>query len=325
MKDKLLILLILLFSFIFFQNLSYAEEFEIKHADKLEADKNQINIKGNISVQYNNASIEAPEGKIETDDEGQPSKALFLGRAKLKLKDRYLEADKITVLIKDKIINAEGSVYSELKDKKNNPMAINSDYQELYWSGENASAKGNVKTKYIDTEVISENARIIYKNKKPYEAVFSSIRKQAKLKQPTNSTDANEFNFEINTQNFTAKGDVKSTIWPDDTKSTESQDPVLVSAESLHLDQETGEVIAKSQTNKAKLSYQETKGESFQALLLKNKDTRKPERIIFKDSASVSQEDKQLISEEVVFNFADKKLTSNTKVNVRPKTLIFKK
>ena len=42
--------------------LSFAEEIQIKHADILEVDKEQILIKGNIIINFKDAVIEAPGG-----------------------------------------------------------------------------------------------------------------------------------------------------------------------------------------------------------------------------------------------------------------------
>ena len=303
-----------------------AEDFQIKHADSLEADKEQIFIKGNVLINYKDAILEAPLGSIESDSNGEPSKAIFTGRAKLKLKDRKIEADKITISINNKTIYAEGNTISQLKDKKNNFIIINSDFQELYWNGEDANAMGNMKTSYIDTMVNSDEAKIIYKNKKPNQAVFySNNNESANLVQPTNITSAKEFIFDINTRDFEAIGNVISTIWPDKTKPAAEQDPILLNTDNLFIDNASGIITAKSKhNNKVKLSYQETKGESLETYLHRNKATGKPEKIIFKGNANVTQNDKELSSEEVIFNFADKKLTSNTQTNIRPKTVIFK-
>ena len=48
-KFTLLLVVVSLLSFVLEIN-SYAEEFEIKHADSLEADKKEINIKGNVLI-----------------------------------------------------------------------------------------------------------------------------------------------------------------------------------------------------------------------------------------------------------------------------------
>lgn len=317
-------LFVLILAFLWCPN-SYAEDFEIKHADLLEADKNKINIKGNIIINYKEATIKASDGVIETSNEGNPDTAIFFNRPVIQLKDRYLEADKITVHIKDKKIIAEGNSNSSLVDKKNNTIMISSDYQELLWSGEGANAKGNIQTSYQETLVTSEECKIIYKNKKPNQAVFlGSTKEKAKLEQPTNKILAKEIQFDIATNNILANGDVDITIWPDQKTPKEEQDTISFNSGNLLIDQKSGLTIAKSDKNLVKVSYQETKGESQEALLIKNKDTGKPEKIIFKGKANVTQPDKQLSSEEIVFDFKDKKLISSTKTNVRPKTLIFK-
>ena len=317
-----LITTILLFVFC---SSSQAEEFEIKHADSLEADKNQISVTGNIIINYKDAVIEAPLGKIQTDNDGKLEKASFFGRAKIHLKDRSIEADKITILMPNKKILAEGKTLSELKDKKNNLIMIASDYQQLLWNGEDANAKGNLLATFQDTKITAEQAQIIYKNKKPYQAVFYGGSEPANLEQPTNKTSANEIIFDINTQNIQAFGDVKTAAWPDQTRSKDKQDLVLVSTENLLVDQDTGTITAKADVKTVKVSYQDTNGESQEAFLIKSNKDGKPEKIVFKGNANVSQPDKQISSEEVVFSFKDKKLTSNTKINKRPKTLIFKK
>ncbi len=302
-----------------------AEEIEIKHADNLEASKKEILISGDVRIEYKDAKIEAPQGTIITDENGEQDKAIFSGRAKLKLNDRKLEADKITVSIKTKTIYAEGNTISELKDKKNKVIIISCDYQELHWSGENAKAYGNLTTIYEDTKVISDEAVIIYKNKKPEQAIFTSTDNLAHLEQPSNITNAKEFIFDIKTGNIEAFNNVNSTIWPDLEKKHSEQDPVNLFAEEVYIDNKTGTVIAKSNKGKVNVIYQTTNGESNEATMLRNKASNKPEKIVFKGNANVTQEDKQLTSEEVVFSFDDKKLTSNTKTNIRPKTTIFKK
>ncbi len=301
------------------------EDFEIKHADSLETDNQVILIKGNINIEYKDAKIEAPEGKIETTKKGEPYIALFTNRAKLQLKDRRLEADKISVLIQEKKIIAEGNVNSELKDKKQVPIIISSDYQELFWSGENANIKGNIVTKYQDIKITSDEAKIIYKNKAPVQAVFTGISKQANLIQPTNSTLADNFLFDIKTHNVQANGNVISTIWPDKIKPVNEQDFIHLGTEELYIDDLTGTITAKADKKKVNLNYQTTQGKSQEAKLLRNNNTKNPEKIIFIGNADVSQDDKQLQSEEIILNFDDKKLTSNTKTNIRPKTLIFKR
>ena len=301
------------------------EEFEIKHADSLEADEAQINVQGNILIKYKDALIEAPDGKINTNQEGKADNALFYNRAKIKLKDRKIEADKITVSIQDETIYAEGNTSSELKDKNNNLITITSDYQELHWNGENANATGNIKTIYQDTKVTSDEAKIIYKNKKPYQAVFTGNTKPAYMEQKNHKTFGKEFIFDINTNDIYAKREVTSTIWPYKTKPKSEQNPISLITDELFIDHKTGEVTAKGKTNRVKITYEDTKGESNEALLLRDNKNTKPEKIIFKGNANVSQADKELSSEEVVFNFSDKKLISNTITNIRPKTLIFKK
>ena len=303
----------------------FAEEIQIKHADILEADKEQIIIKGNILINFKDAVIEAPEGFITTNEKGEQETAQFTGRSKIKLKDRYIEADKITVKFNEKTIYAEGKTLSELRDKKNEPIKIECDYQELSWEGENARARGNIRTKYQETSIKADNGNIIYKNKKPDEAIFSSNKNSAKLEQPSNITTANEFIFNISTHNVLAHGNVMSTVWPNTGKERDTQDPIFLVSENLYIDNETGKVTAKSDKKKVKLSYTDTNGESLEAYLIRDKNNGKPEKIIFNGNANVIQHDKELISEEVVFNFNDKKLISASNTNTRPKTIIYKK
>lgn len=321
-KSKILFLILLLQ---FLYSYCLAEDFDIKHADSLEADNQKITVMGNIIINYKDAVIEAPEGIVENDSEGQPDRAIFTGRAKLKLKDRRLEADKIILSIKNKTISAEGNTLSELKDKKNNSIIIYSDFQELLWSGENANAKGNLKTTYEDTKISSDTVKIIYKDKKPKEAVFSGTTQKSNLEQPSNITEAKEIIFNLTTHDIYSLGEVTSTIWPDKNIARDKQDPVLVNADELYINNETGTITAKDEKNKVKITYKETKGESNEGFLLKNKKSGKPEKILFKGNANVSQPDKQLSSEEVEFSFNNKKLTSNTKTSIRPKTIIYKK
>lgn len=325
MKKAFIYISLLLVFMFYFPLLGSCEEFEIKHADSLEAESEEINVQGNILIKYKDALIEAPDGKINTNKNGKASSALFYNRARLKLKDRKIEADKITVSVQEETIIAEGNVTSELKDKENNLITISSDYQELHWNGENAISRGNVKTFYKDAKITSDEGKIIYKNKRPYQAVFNGRENLASLEQQNHETFAKEFYFDIASGNTSAFNEVKSTIWSYKSVERDKQNPILLTTDELHIEQKSGKITAKGISNKVKISYEDTKGESNEALLLKDERNQKPEKIIFTGSANVTQPDKELSSEEVVFNFNDKKLTSNTITNIRPKTLIFKK
>ena len=306
----------------------YAEDFEINHADSLEVGENSLNIKGNIKIKYKEALIEAPSGNIETDKEGHPTKAIFSGRAKLELAGKKLEADKITISINESTIFAEGNTKAELKDKKGIPIYINSDNQQISWNGENTKANGNVIAVYNDTKVNSDEGTIIYKLKKPYQAIFYGLSKKACLEQPNNKTKANQFTLNINTQDLKANGKVESIIWPDTQKSRENQEPIKVDTDELYIDNKSKTITASSNntlTEPVRVNYQVTNGKSNTAILLRDKQNGKPEKIIFKGKAQVKQEDKELSSEEIVFNFEDKKLRSNSSETSRPKTIIFKK
>ena len=306
------------------QTAQAANKFEIKHADSLEVDDNKIRIEGNVIIQYKESNVEAKTAQVETDSEGQPQKAVFFNNAKIKLKDRTLFADKLTLDLNEKIIYAEGNTKSELQDKKNIPIVIYSDFQEVSWIGEGAYAEGNIKSTYQETKVSSDKAKIIYKNKKPYQAIFYSTSKKSELIQPTSRTISDEFIFDVNNQNIQAVGNVQSTIWPAKNKPTDKQNPVMFTAEELFIDHDSGIVTAESNKNKVNVIYEDTNGDSNKAVLLRDKESGKPQKIIFTGSANVTQLDKKLSSEEVVLNFNDKKLTSNTKTNIRPKTIIFK-
>ena len=166
---------------------------------------------------------------------------------------------------------------------------------------------------------------MVYKNNKPYQAIFLSTTKQASFEQPNHLTFAKEFVFDIKTRDIIAKEQVTSTVWPYEDMNRDEQSAINLNTDELFIEDKTGTIIANKEENKVKLSYEDTDGKSNQAVLIRDKEDKKPEKIIFKGEADVTQLDKRLLSEEVVFKFAEKKLISNTTTKVRPKTLIFKK
>ena len=324
MKNKLLLCLIIFTFNLFNIQDSNSQDFEINHADSLEATEQEIAISGNIIVTYKNATVLAPKAIITNDLQGKAEKAVFIGNSKLHLSDRELSADKITIYLNTKLIIAEGNTKSKLTDKNKSELLIEANYQELSWEGEGAKATGNIKTNYQDTEVISDKAKIIYKDKKPVKAIFDSINEPATLKQKNHLTKAFIFNFDINTKDVTASESVESIIWPYSTQSRENQSTIHLNTDELYLNHETEEGTATSKKNKVKLTYEDTSGESNKALLIRDKTTKKPDKIIFTGQADVNQKDKKLSSEEIIFNFNDKKLVSSKVSNIRPKTIIFK-
>lgn len=304
---------------------SYAQNFEVRHADSLEILDQFIDVNGNIVINYKDAIIEAPKGRIETGEDGKPKAAVFTGRAMITLNDRELEADKITFKIDEETVIADGETLSRLKDKNGKLITIRADYQKLFWNGNDAEGKGNIITHYEDIKVLSDEVKVLYKENKPDEAIFYGINNYAVLEQPTSKTTSNSITFNIKTNQIHASGDVNSTIWADEKIEKEKQDPVHLIADDVFIEDEANNIIAKGSKNLVMVKYQETEGESIKAHLTKNLDTGRAEKIIFQGNATVSQPDRELISEEVIFNFQDKALTSNTKTNIRPKTIIFKK
>lgn len=305
-------------------NLTFANEIEIQHADLLELGKKELKINGNARIKYMNALIEAPEGIIKTNTSGDYDTAVFTGRVKLSTNNRSIEADKITISPNNNSIIAEGNTTSKLKDKDNNPITITCNLQELFWDGRDITAKDNLVIYYKDTKVTSDTGKVIYKNNKPDQVIFTSNNKNAKVEQPTNITSAEEFILDLNTHNLWAFGEVKSTIWPNKNISKSMQDPVYLNTDNMYLDNSTGNITAKGKEKQVTVSYQETMGSSNEATLIRKSISQTPEKIIFVGNANVSQTDKQINSEEVVFNFNDKKLISNTVTDKRPKTIIFK-
>ena len=302
---------------------SYAEGFEVKHADSLEVIENVINIKGDVVILYKNISIKAPSGTIVTSAKGDPETASFQGRVIVEMKDKKLDADTVTIAIKNKKIIAEGNTVSEIKDKNGEVIRTVADTQNFDEGGEGTKGSGNVITTYKDVTVTADEFIVVYKDKNPNEAIYYGINKHACLKEPATTTYAKSITFDINTKTIHASGEVASTIMPDKKDEQEKQDPVHVLADDVFI-QENKEVIAKGSSKKVKLTYQDTIGESLIAYLYNNKETGKPEQAVFHGSADVTQVDKRLISEEVIFNFANKTLISNTATNIRPKTIIYK-
>ena len=273
---------ILLFSFIVLTVLSissqeaYSQDFEIKHADSLEASENEILISGGILVTYETAVIMAEKAVIFSDADGKAEKAIFLGTSKIELNDRNIQADKITVYLNTKLISAEGNTTSKLINKDKTEILIKADYQELNWEGENTKAAGNIKTNYQDTEVLSDKAEIIYKGTKPDKAIFYSTNKSATLSQKNHLTRANAFTFDIATKDVTADENVESIIWPYTSQAKEQQNKISVTTDNLYLNHLSEEATAKSHKNKVKLTYEDTYGESNEAVLVRNKINKKP-------------------------------------------------
>lgn len=324
MRKFILTLIIIIIALGIFNSQSAANplSFELNHADKLEAESGEIRATGHVIVHYDEATINSPACRIELNKDGEPEKAYFSENVQFSLDDRKIKAEEIIFSIPEKKLFATGNTISELKDKNNSIITIHADYQALDWKGKDASAKGNLKTTYQDLIITSDELLIIFKNEKPNQAIFYGLQKNASIKKPGSFITGNSVTFNIDDHNIQTSGDVTATVWTDEAKEKNEQDFVTLKSDDLYIDQNTEIITATGSKNKVKINYQETTGESFKAFLVKQDG--KPEKIIFKDNAIVSQPDKQLSSEEVIFNFSDKRLISNTKTEIRPKTIIFK-
>lgn len=134
-------------------------------------EKRESRFLGNVSVTYQNVSIEGKEASLSMNTDGSPQEARFYNRPHAKrvldnpsanTPPDTLEADLIRILLSENEVRAEGNVITHMKTLDEGPIDIFSHVQTFNHDAQRFLATGDVELIYQDTHVYSPKAYLYF-------------------------------------------------------------------------------------------------------------------------------------------------------------------
>ncbi|MGD9580806.1 MAG: LptA/OstA family protein [Vampirovibrionia bacterium] len=185
----------------------------------IEADKqdfkvetNTAHFSGNVKVNYDNIIIRSPDATLTSDVTGEPEKAVFANGATALMKEGVssddIKANQITLMLASNTMIAQGNTFANFKKGTPNAVTIKADTQEFNSLTSEIKASGGVIINYKDMVITGGSAVLLNDaSGKPDKAKISG---HAKVVRGTNTITAGTITIELNSNNFTASGGVKT-------------------------------------------------------------------------------------------------------------------
>jgi lipopolysaccharide export system protein LptA len=227
------------------------------------------------------------------------------------------------------------------KDEPPTKIITDSDYQEYAKQDGKFDATGHVHVVHEDINVHSDKVSLVYGlDGKPETALFTG---NVDATQKTNHTYADMMTYYLNTKRLQATGNVRSKVIqkkpPDEkdkkdaadkkvvgakpagtaggaqaaqpttgsqtAKKNPDDDTILVVSDAQDYTRDSGRMLADGNVH---VYYQDTVGLGPKAVLIKNEETGKPEKVIFIGRSQISQTGKRWIADKITFTVANKKV-----------------
>lgn len=205
-------------------------------AEEQEFNDDQVIARGKVRVDYGDTIISGPKAIMFRNEGGAASKAIFTGKPHLTQGKNKIRANKLTFMVKEKSILAEGAAHSEIytddepqseSSNDNSPakpkpkpkasgnpggdkIITDSNKQEYERASGKFEAHGNVRVRTGDIKVRADHMRIVYGNNgKAESAIFTG---HAEAQQEKNITQADRITYFLATQRLQATGHVRSKV-----------------------------------------------------------------------------------------------------------------
>ena len=172
---------------------------------------NILDAKGAVIIHYKDTETFSDGAKAFVTDKGDLKRMELIGNAKIRQKDNRLDADKFIYKTDTEEFMAEGKTFSDIKPDPETRLQIWGDFQEYNKRSGVVLASGKVQIKYNEYTAWGPKATAFPdpKTKKMNKIVFSG---RSKIKQEDRTIEANHITMTMKPKNFTAEGNVITTI-----------------------------------------------------------------------------------------------------------------
>ncbi|MCD7879160.1 MAG: hypothetical protein LUG16_04415 [Candidatus Gastranaerophilales bacterium] len=182
-------------------------------ADRQEYNKNNNVMKafGNVNIVYKNVETYSEQATVYLTKDNDVKLIHLNGNAKLRQDNSKINADKLTYdNVKEEAV-AIGNVYSNLVTEDNKNLEVWSEYQAYDKKTNFVTASGSAKIKYEDYYARGPKVNVFEdkQTKKLNEAVFVG---RSKIETKGRTIEADRIVITMNPKDFSAEGNVKSTL-----------------------------------------------------------------------------------------------------------------
>ena len=170
-----------------------------------------MNAKGSVIIHYKDIETFSDTAKANLTSKGDLKRMEIQGGAKIRQKDNKLDADKFVYNPQTEEFMSQGHAYSDVKPDENTRIQVWSNYQQYNKKSGIILASGAVKIIYDEYTAWGPRATAFPdpKTGKLNKIVFQG---RSKIEQNGRTIEANNITMTMEPKNFTAEGNVITTI-----------------------------------------------------------------------------------------------------------------
>ncbi len=166
---------------------------------------------GAVIIHYKDIETFSDTAKANLTSNGDLKRMELQGNAKIRQKDNKLDADKFVYNAQTQEFMSQGNAYSDVKPDAESRLQVWSNFQQYNQKSGIVLASGNVKIIYKDYTAWGPRATVFPDpvTKKLNKIVFQG---RSKIEQAGRTIEANQITMTMKPKNFTAEGNVITTI-----------------------------------------------------------------------------------------------------------------
>lgn len=170
-----------------------------------------LNANGAVIIHYKDIETFSDSAKAMVTSKGDLKRMELQGTAKIRQKDNRLDADKFVYNAETEEFMSEGNAYSDIKPDPETRLQVWSNFQQYNKKSGIVLASGNVKIIYNEYTAWGPRATVFPDpvTKKMNKIVFQG---RSKIEQGGRTIEANQITMTMKPKNFTAEGNVVTTI-----------------------------------------------------------------------------------------------------------------
>ena len=170
-----------------------------------------LDARGAVIIHYKDTETFSDTAKAFVTENGDLKRMELQGNAKIRQKDNKLDADKFVYNAVSEEFMSQGNAYSDLKPDPETRLQVWGNFQQYNKKSGVVLASGNVKIIYKDYTATGPRATAFpdQKTKKMNKIIFQG---RSKIEQEGRTIEANHITMTMKPKNFTAEGNVITTI-----------------------------------------------------------------------------------------------------------------
>ena len=170
-----------------------------------------LDARGAVIIHYKDTETFSDTAKAFVTENGDLKRMELEGNAKIRQKDNKLDADKFVYNAVTEEFMSQGNTYSDLQPDPETKLQVWGNFQQYNKKSGVVLASGNVKIIYKDYTATGPRATAFpdAKTKKMNKIIFQG---RSKIEQEGRTIEANHITMTMKPKNFTAEGNVITTI-----------------------------------------------------------------------------------------------------------------